>query len=170
MSIIICGTGHRPSKLGGYGEAVFENLKVHATRYFKLVGPVKVISGMALGWDQAIAVAALELGIPVSAYVPFAGQEDAWPAESQRRYRCILGGCAEVVIVSPGGYSPAAMQIRNRCMVDDADVVLALWDGSSGGTANCVNYALKKNKFIQNLWPEYSGTGFDPLNTYDANK
>lgn len=40
-------------------------------------------------------------------------------------------------------------------MVDDADRILALWDGSSGGTANCVGYANDIKKPITNLWPVY---------------
>jgi len=31
-------------------------------------------------------------------------------------------------------------------MVDLSDMVAAFWDGSSGGTGNCVRYALKVGK------------------------
>lgn len=31
-------------------------------------------------------------------------------------------------------------------MVDLADMVIAVWDGSKGGTGNCVQYAQKKGK------------------------
>ena len=31
-------------------------------------------------------------------------------------------------------------------MVDDADFCIAVWDGSPGGTANCVNYIKLKRK------------------------
>ncbi|MFA5401743.1 MAG: hypothetical protein WC359_14930 [Dehalococcoidia bacterium] len=34
-------------------------------------------------------------------------------------------------------------ELRNQYMVDSADLVIACWDGSSGGTANCVKYAEK---------------------------
>ena len=34
------------------------------------------------------------------------------------------------------------------------DLVLAFWDGSSGGTGNCVRYAGKVGKPIENLWFE----------------
>ncbi len=33
------------------------------------------------------------------------------------------------------------MQVRNEYMVDRADLVLALWNGTPGGTGNCVRYA-----------------------------
>ena len=35
-------------------------------------------------------------------------------------------------------------------------VLLALWDGTSGGTENCIKYALKKSCVIINLWDEYN--------------
>jgi uncharacterized phage-like protein YoqJ len=45
------------------------------------------------------------------------------------------------------------MQIRNEWMVDRADQVIAIWDGTSGGTANCVEYATKMNKPILRIDP-----------------
>lgn len=44
-------------------------------------------------------------------------------------------------------------QQRNQWMVDRADAVLAVWDGSPGGTANCVNYARKVGKPITIIDP-----------------
>src|SRR3546814_15540871 len=92
---------------------------------------------MALGWDTAWALAALDLGVPLTAAVPFCGQEKSWPAESQRRFHSILERAAAVEIVCPGGFAAHKMQTRNEWMVDHADGVVALWDGSTGGTANC---------------------------------
>lgn len=40
------------------------------------------------------------------------------------------------------------MQKRNEYMTDNSDIVIAVWDGSKGGTANCVRYAKKLNKEI----------------------
>jgi uncharacterized phage-like protein YoqJ len=36
------------------------------------------------------------------------------------------------------------MQKRNMSMVDKSTGVIAVWDESEGGTANCVNYAIEK--------------------------
>jgi uncharacterized phage-like protein YoqJ len=49
-----------------------------------------------------------------------------------------------------------AMQLRNIWMVDHADEVWAFWDGSKGGTANCVKYAERVNKPVRNLFTEYN--------------
>lgn len=152
--MIVCGTGHRPNKLGGYENAVAVRLVKTAEWGLASMAerPLAVISGMALGWDQALGQAALNMNIPLWAYVPFEGQESMWPRKSKDAFYCLLDEAAKVVICSEGGYAPWKMQVRNECMVDDSHEVLALWDGSTGGTGNCIQYARKKEKNIVNLW------------------
>lgn len=157
---ILAATGHRPDKLGGYGPDVFESLVNLATGYFVLAksagaAPDGVISGMALGWDMAWAEAAYRSGLPFVAAVPFEGQERLWPDSSKRQHADLLKRAAQVVVVCPGGYDPQKMQTRNRWMVDHADGLVALWDGSSGGTANCVKYAQRIGRPVVNLWSAY---------------
>ena len=161
--MIVAGTGHRPEKLGGYAEAVSTRLFDLARAVLVREAPSKVISGMALGWDTALALAALDLGIPLVAAVPFAGQERKWPAPSQEIYRAIIAR-AEVVIVCEGGYAPWKLQKRNEWMVDRADRMLALWDGNiGGGTANCIVYAERKGVPFTNMWRRYRGDDFESL-------
>lgn len=147
-------TGHRPDKLGGYDESIDAALIQMARQVLKLARPAKVIQGMALGWDQAVAFAAIQLGIPTVAALPFKGQESVWPEHKRDRYHAILKKCSEVVVVSPGAYAASKMQVRNRWMVDKGDGLCALWDGSEGGTKNCLNYALTKPEptTIVNVW------------------
>jgi uncharacterized phage-like protein YoqJ len=153
--MIIAATGHRPDKLGGYGRETVIRCKQLALEHFQLlpVLPSRVISGMALGWDTGVAFAALALRIPLTAAVPFAGQEQRWPEESQRTYRTLLEAADQVVTVSPGGYTAAKMQRRNIWMINNADHVLALWNGSDGGTANAIEFAIQTEKPTTNLWP-----------------
>lgn len=149
---VVAGTGHRPEKLGGHSEQIHQRLRDLARAALIHYGPSKVISGMALGWDTALAEAALDLGIPLVAAVPFAGQESRWPAASQERYRAILARATEVVIVSMGSYGVWKMQVRNEWMVDRCDKLLTLWDGSEGGTGNCVAYAKRVQREMAHLW------------------
>jgi uncharacterized phage-like protein YoqJ len=147
--LIVAGTGHRPNKivvgkLNGYDKAVQALLEQVAARCLRKLKPDLVVSGMALGWDMALAAAALANGIEFDAYVPFGGQESKWPKQSQMRYRTYLTYARQIVVCSEGGYSAKAMQVRNERMVDVCDVLVALWDGSSGGTANCLYYALRQ--------------------------
>jgi uncharacterized phage-like protein YoqJ len=150
--LIMAGTGHRPDKLGGYSERVFNRLVDLAVAAIKHYQPTKIISGMALGWDMALARGAVVANIPFVAAVPFDGQEKMWPEESQNLYNQLIAKCESLEIVSPGSYAASKMQRRNQWMVDHCTTVLALWDGSSGGTGNCVAYAKKVGRPIVNLW------------------
>ncbi len=151
----ICITGRRPQKLGGFTKEVDEKLRQLFIKKFLWLKPDNVISGMALGADMAAAEAAISLGIKVIAAVPFKGQETVWPESSQRRYNDILAKCSQIVTVCEGGYSASKLQERNVWMVDHSDMVLALWDGTSGGTSNCVQYAERKGKTIRNIWSDW---------------
>jgi uncharacterized phage-like protein YoqJ len=154
--MIVAGTGHRPDKLGGYGDDVYQKLISLATDWLSDNLPTKVISGMAIGWDQALAQAAIDLQIPLVAAIPFKGQEDLWPEKSRIRYKEIMTKASTVKTVCSGAYAGWKMQTRNEWMVDQCDMVLALWDGTSGGTGNCVRYAKKTNKPLINLWEQWS--------------
>ena len=136
--MIICGTGHRPNKLGGYGQEVTDKLVHTAAVWLADNSPKKVITGMALGWDQALALAARELAIPYICACPFVGMQDKWPQASKNLYIDILSEAFEIHYVCEPGYAAWKMQKRNEWMVDHADLVVALWDGSSGGTGNCI--------------------------------
>lgn len=166
--MIIAGTGHRPNKLGGYSDEIFDDAYYTALHGLHILTPSRgtdiirnnaeidqVIVGGAQGWDMALALACLVVKIPFILAVPFLGQEKMWPktgAFSQESYNSMKEDACRVEIVSTGGFTARKMQIRNEWMVDHADIILALWDGSSGGTNNCIQYAKIKNKKIINLW------------------
>lgn len=136
-------TGHRPDKLGGYRipNPTFNFVTRRIHEELVILRPSLVISGMALGVDQWAAEIAYDLGIPFLAAIPCEGQERMWPEESKIRYKSLLSKASDVVVVSPGKYSPYKMQVRNKWMVDSCDLLLAVWDWSEGGTANCIKYA-----------------------------
>ena len=151
----IAVTGHRPNKLGGYSVEAFSRLVQFASAVLRFYQPELVYTGMALGWDQAVAQACVDLNIPFIACVPFKEQESRWPEESQRRFRDLCAKAKEVVVVSGGEFSAAKMQVRNEYMVDHADGVVALWNGSSGGTGNCVRYAQNEGKDVRVVWQSW---------------
>lgn len=154
--MIIAATGHRPNKLGGYTDAILQHLADGAARYLEEQRPDKVISGMALGWDMAWALAAWRLKIPFIAAIPFNGQQLVWPERAQQQWGALKREAAEVVVVCRGDYAPWKMHVRNQWMVDHSDKVCALWDGSAGGTFNCITYARRQGKPIDNLWDEFA--------------
>jgi uncharacterized phage-like protein YoqJ len=154
---VIAPTGHRPDKLGGYDDRTFERLTMLAEGYLSAKPYIdRVYSGMALGWDQAVCQAAIRLGFKVVAAVPFQGQSDNWPPAAQQRYDRLLSLCAQVIFISEGEYTSNKMKKRNIWMVDSADEVLALYDGSKfGGTYHAVEYAKRQHKPITNLWDQW---------------
>jgi uncharacterized phage-like protein YoqJ len=153
--MIVAFTGHRPDKLGGYKLPNPTYLRVcqKIDTALKEIKPDKVITGMALGIDQWAASIAHKLGIPFLAAIPFEGQEKAWPEASQKTFRLLRKLASEEVIVSPGSYSVDKMQTRNIWMVDNCDKLIAVWDGTKGGTGNCVEYAKSINKEIYYIDP-----------------
>ena len=160
----ICAvTGHRPQKLGGFGDGVFEKLVIYAELVLKKMEPTKVITGMALGWDQAVATACVNLKIPYAAYTPGIWQPLKWPTEAQDRYRDLIEMATEVHNCDPNpgsGYAAWKLQSRNEQMVDNCQLLLALWDGSGGGTGNCVDYAAKQGRARIMLWDKWQKGGW----------
>lgn len=146
---IVSFTGHRPDKIGGYRYCdLHEKIKTSISEVLISLKPTKVISGMALGVDQLACDVCLKLNIPIIAAVPFQGQEKIWPEESKKYYHSLLERCCEVKYVSPPGYAAWKMIERNKWMVDNSDTLIAVWNGSSGGTKQCVEYAVFKSKKI----------------------
>ncbi len=150
-----CFTGHRPAKLPwGYNESDPRCVEFKQ-RLFAVISAVydsgitHFICGMALGCDTYCAETVLKLknmhsDITLQAAVPYSGQADAWREQDRRRYERILRSCDEVTVLSKQ-YTPACMFTRNRFMVDNSDVLIACYDGMSGGTLNTLRYAAKKD-------------------------
>jgi uncharacterized phage-like protein YoqJ len=91
--------------------------------------------------------------ITIDLYRPFEGQERMWNSDTKKRYFDIADKCNSVITVCDGGYAPWKMQKRNEAMVNESNLVIAVWDGTSGGTANCVKYAEKQGKEIIRINP-----------------
>jgi uncharacterized phage-like protein YoqJ len=158
--MFVAATGHRPNKLGGYDFFNPQRVWIRNRIWEELtkLKPTACISGMALGIDQDFAWTAMWMGIPVLAAVPFAGQESQWPASSQEFYKELLVRCYHIEVVCQGGYAAWKMQKRNEWMVDHCQVLLAVWDGSSGGTGNCVGYANRVGRQMVRIDPREAPT------------
>lgn len=142
--MIVAFTGHRPDKLGSYEPNEISNkVKGDITKALSELKPEKVISGMALGVDQIAAEVCIDLGIPFIAAVPFLGQESMWPLKSKEHYRYLLSKASDIEVVCDGGYAAWKLQKRNEWMVDNCNLLIAVWNGSDGGTKNCFDYAQK---------------------------
>lgn len=150
----IAVTGHRPPRLNlGYAESDRKLLTEFAGRTLSdMPRPAALIGGAAQGWDLACMHAALVLGIPVIAAVPFEGQESKWPEPSRAFYKEILSAC-DVRVICTGGYANWKFHERDKWMVDNGDEVVALFDSVNvGGTAATVAYAHKQGVPVTNVW------------------
>lgn len=153
-------TGHRPNKLGGYTLPVYERLTRFAMAQIEELkqAPTIVNTGMAQGWDMAVAYACYRMKIPYHAWVPFEGQELLWSDPDQAWYIKLLMKADQTTICCPGSYHSSKMMKRNQMMVDDLGtdgMVLALFNGTGGGTGNCVHYAKHAGHTVKNVWGEW---------------
>lgn len=156
---IVAITGHRPGKIFSYAEAERELVQFYIW-LFKQNKPKEIISGMAQGADFAAAEAATTLDIPWHAYIPCWNQECKWPFATQQAYKQLLQSATTKKFITNGPYNNSCMNARNRAMVKDCQIVLALWDGSPGGTGNAVGFARATDRPIANcldLWQEFVG-------------
>lgn len=162
MSKTCCFTGHRPNKLKGYDpkdnkELLWEIFKV-VEDHIDNKGVINFISGMALGVDMWAAKMILRAKkcnpeIRLICAIPCKNHSSKWNAQSQKEWQSIIDKADEVVYVSEEEYKPYLMQKRNEWMCNMSDYIIAVWDGSNGGTGNCVKYAQKINKQITIVKP-----------------
>lgn len=174
-SCTCCFTGHRPDKLPwGMDErdprctALKQSLLREVEGLYRR-GFRHFISGMAMGCDLYFAEAALELRekypeLTVEGAVPCPTQADRWPGALRRRWREVLDRCDLETVVQQD-YDRFCMLRRDRYMVDRSAAILAVFNGSPGGTQYTLNYAMDKRLeilLLDPLRPEGAAMRFEP--------
>ena len=161
---VICAfTGHRPQNLPwGENESderclALKELLLRTAERLAQEGCRLFLCGMARGCDTYFAEAVLRLRderypeVRLAAVVPCPSQADRWPARDRARRAALLDACDEVRVLEPA-YTAGCMLRRNCAMVDEADLLVTVYDGSPGGTGATVRYAEKTGKPILSLW------------------
>lgn len=149
-----CFTGHRPAKLPwGFDEGDPRCLALKAAIARELEGLYRqdfrhFLSGMAQGCDLYFAQAVLDLrarrpDVTLECALPFAGQAQRWPEADRARWQSILDAC-DVETVVQEHYDRFCMHRRDRYMVDRSRCILAVFDGTPGGTRYTLNYAMDR--------------------------
>lgn len=159
VNIACAFTGHRPKKLPWrYDEtdsrcvALKEKLTEQIARLAE-AGVTDFFSGMAEGTDTYCAQIVLDLrrknpALNLHCVLPCEGQADSWSDSAQERYHTIVGQADFVDYVSRKYYD-GCMLARNRRLVDQAGILLAVYNGEQrGGTAATVRYARKAGREI----------------------
>jgi uncharacterized phage-like protein YoqJ len=102
---------------------------------------------MAQGVDTLAAQLILQMqsnGAPVrlAAALPCPNQDARWPAPQRAAYRQLLAKIpSELQFTICDSYTPYCMNGRNLWMVEHSSRLIAVFDGSAGGTANTVRHA-----------------------------
>jgi uncharacterized phage-like protein YoqJ len=166
----VCFTGHRPDKIGGYDynnptmQAIERELKREIENLIVNHGVFRFITGGALGVDTLAFKAVNKMkesypNIMNILAVPFQSQDDVWGYRDKEIYKKMKELADDIIYVDTkkgyeckgsriGQYHVAKMDLRNRYMVDNSKYCIAVWNGTSGGTCNCVKYARKCNREI----------------------
>jgi len=173
MGRICCFTGPRPKSLGGYTgpeafriKTVVRNVLCEEIGKAIEVGFDTFISGGALGVDQwaareVLLHRAFKPEIKLIIARPFPSQPTAWPKQAQKEFSEIIDMANEVVDVCKDPYAPWKMQRRNEWMVDQSEFVMSVWLGiESGGTWNCIRYALAHKKQVRVINPDTGGVSW----------
>ena len=151
-AITVAFTGHRSYR----GESV-QQLD-HAVSSLADRGATTFLCGMAVGFDMAAAESVMRMRtlladreIRLVAVVPFRGQEARFPSSQRMRYRRILAAADHTVVLAEH-YSPECYSRRNDFLTDNAQTLVAWYDGShEGGTHYTVARARRLARTIINL-------------------
>ena len=105
------------------------------------------ITGGAVGLDTEAALYAMRHAIPLWLILPFPPlvMSKFWKDHQKTALRDTWAYAEKTSVLAPA-YDVSVYQRRNERMVDLSDMVAAFWDGSSGGTGNCVRYVQKVGK------------------------
>jgi ribonuclease HI len=130
--------GLRPPGLGGYdanpvADGVRSRLETVIRAKQELHPDLVVLTGLGLGAEQLGAEAAGVGGVPYVAVLPYPDQERVWPRESQDRYRSLLAGAAEQIVLQKAApesrqKAGAALARRDAWLARHSDEALVVWD------------------------------------------
>lgn len=159
-----CITGNRPEKFPfDYNDADSERMKLYraelegAARELLMEGYDKIITGMARGVDLDFALCVLKLkaenpefsGVILEAAVPYRSQPSGYEPSERAKYDEVIKKADKVTYVCERYVSDCFFK-RNMYMVDNADLVLAVWnERESGGTYGTMKYAFFREKKIK---------------------
>ena len=155
-------SGHRPEKLPWKTdemstEALLYKFRLRETiEYLIGRGYVNFLSGAARGFDTMAAEMVLSLRevypwVRLIVVLPCADQAARWSAEDRARWEYIVQNSDHVETMAKH-FDRGCMFRRNRYLVDNSDMLLVAYDGTSqGGTAMTVDYAHKRGVKVRRL-------------------
>lgn len=145
-----CFTGHRPEKLGLPAQDVKAALNLAISSAIQ-DGFSVFISGMSRGVDLWAAEIVLkrkrELPLTLIGAIPYPDFPGRWAPKWQELYQKIYASLDDIPFFSPA-FSYPSFQKRNLWMVHPSSRLIAVYNGSRGGTYNTLLEAKKQNMTI----------------------
>lgn len=158
-----CFTGYRPQKLPwGFDEETPECRRLKARLYSAIgrayaEGKRTFISGMAPGVDIYAAEAVVEFkrecpDAELVLALPYATYHALFKGEDRARFNRLVLASARTAVCSHV-YHKGCMMNRNRFMVDNSSLVIAVYDNKPGGTRNTLEYAKSVQRDVWIILP-----------------
>ena len=149
---IVAFTGHRTYD-GSANDILMATIR---ELYFEGAHHFRV--GMAEGFDLAAGEAVVSLmqehhDIILEACIPWPTFNARFSTTDQQRYNNILTQ-ATIIRYSGEAYHPTIFHHRNDMLIEEANIIVAWWNGGSGGTGYTVKRAKKLGINIINLYPK----------------
>ena len=164
---LVAGVAPRPESLTYQGKAIytvangewFEQLHRNLTRLaaaaLRRHRAAGVMSGLTLGWETALAEAALDLRLPLTVILGFKGVQSNWSLEHRQRFGRLLGKADQTAILFGGGYEPWKLRKSRERVVSRSDLLLTLWDGEDLQVREAITFARTRGLQIVNLWQSW---------------
>lgn len=142
-----CFTGHRPEKLTVSEERLAALLEAEIRKAIDQEFTT-FITGMAKGTDLIAAEIVLRLReedprLRLVAALPYPNFGQRWGGGWSERFQRVLSAADQIECVCPCS-SWASYQLRNEWMVNHSALVIAAFNGESGGTKNTLDFARKQ--------------------------
>ena len=112
-------------------------------------GYTTFLSGMALGFDTICAETVLDLkkkygNVKLIAALPCKTQDMKWSDKDRKRYKKLLKKSDGIRCIYDEYAGEECMIERNRYMVNNSSLIIALYNGISGGTKSTIEYAMNR--------------------------
>ena len=163
-STTACFTGHRCQNLPwGFNENDERCLTMKLILQSEILkalnkGYRTFICGMALGFDMICANVVLNLksrypDIKMVGALPCKTQDRKWSEKDRQKYRELLNRLDDIRCVYEEYIGAECMLERNRFMVNNSSLLIALFSGRPGGTKSTIDYARQQGLDIVIIKP-----------------
>ena len=148
-------TGHRPQSLPfGFNETDERCIALKQVLRNEIINLIENKGGVDMyAAEIVLGLKASYPGITLESAIPCENQAAKWTEEQRDRYYDIASKCDKETMIQRQ-YTADCMHKRNRYMVDQADFVIAVWDGRPSGTGKTVQYAQRQGKPIVIINPK----------------